>query len=152
MFIEYMISNYCKTYKYITKIYFVSFCLYIYIYIYIYNFLFFLFFISKTFLYNDYVWEISSNKVAARVNVLLLLLIKYFLHVSYLTWKWMWKTKKTYEFEYIYVVCSISIASFEFPRVTYTRFLIFVALCWYSYPSLMSTSLANFNVPLIFES
>ena len=46
-----------------------------------------------------------------------------------------------------YVVCLKSIANFEFPRNTYTRFSIFLmVLCWYSYPSLMPTSSAILNV------
>ena len=51
-----------------------------------------------------------------------------------------------------YLVCSKIIANFKFPRVTYFRFSTFVALCWYSYPSLMPTSSVLLTVQLIFDS
>ena len=42
-----------------------------------------------------------------------------------------------------------SIVNFEFPWIAYIRFRLFVALCWYSYPSLMLTTSAIWNVQLI---
>ena len=48
------------------------------------------------------------------------------------------------------MVCSKSITNFEFPRIFDFQF--FVALCWYSYPSLMPAISAILNVWLIFDS
>ena len=49
-----------------------------------------------------------------------------------------------------YVVCSKSIANFYFRGLCIFDFLL--ALCWYSYPSLIPTCSAILNVQLIFDS
>ena len=52
---------------------------------------------------------------------------------------------------YVYTWSVQKYANFEFPQVK-IRFSIFMALCWYSYPSLMATSSVMLNVQLIFDS
>ena len=57
------------------------------------------------------------------------------------------------DYSLLYVVCSKSIASFQFPRVTYIRFSIFCgAMSVLISCRLMSTSSAILNVQLIFDS